>query len=117
MSSFFRFDTSPVDGDYRVIDVDYDRYAVVYSCTQLLFLKYELGWILTRDPMVNQSLVSEIVFCNATNTTLTQLVLQIDTGLEAFERNGISPTLTTVEHTTSCTYDPSTRCIDSANGL
>ena len=63
LSSFFRFDTSPVDGDYRVIDVDYDRYAVVYSCTQLLFLKYELGWILTRDPMVNQSLVSEIVFC------------------------------------------------------
>ena len=55
-----------MDGDYRVIDVDYDRYAVVYSCTQLLFLKYELGWILTRDPMVNQSLVSEI-FCYATN--------------------------------------------------
>ena len=67
-----------MDGDYRVIDVDYDRYAVVYSCTQLLFLKYELGWILTRDAMVNQSLVSEIVFCNATNTTLTQLVLHAD---------------------------------------
>ena len=61
-----------MDGDYRVIDVDYDRYAVVYSCTQLLFLKYELGWILTRDPMVNQSLVSEI-FCYATNTTLTHV--------------------------------------------
>ena len=56
--TFFRFDTSPLDGDYRVIDVDYDRYAVVYSCTQLLFLKFELGWILTRDQMVNQSLVS-----------------------------------------------------------
>ena len=62
-----------MDGDYRVMDVDYDRYAVVYSCTQLLFLKYELGWILTRDPMVNQSLVSEIVFCYATNTTLTHV--------------------------------------------
>ena len=48
----------PTDGDYRVLDVDYDRLAVVYSCTQLSFLKYELGWILTRDPMVNQSLVS-----------------------------------------------------------
>ena len=55
--SCFRFDTSPIDGDYRVIDVDYDKFAVVYSCTQLLFLKYELGWILTRDQIVNQSLV------------------------------------------------------------
>ena len=52
------FDTSPFDGDYRVIDVDYDRYAVVYSCTQYLFVKFELGWILTRDPVVNTSLVS-----------------------------------------------------------
>ena len=38
--------------------MDYDRLAVVYSCTQLAFLKYELGWILTRDPVVNQSVVS-----------------------------------------------------------
>ena len=44
-------------------------------------------------------------------------ILQIDTGLAAFARNGISPDLTTVEHTTSCSYDPSTRCIDSVNGL
>ena len=41
-----------------MLDVDYDRLAVVYSCTQLAFLKYELGWILTRDPVVNQSVVS-----------------------------------------------------------
>ena len=57
--SCFRFDTSPIDGDYRVIDVDYDKFVVVYSCTQLLFLKYELAWILTRDQIVNQSLVRE----------------------------------------------------------
>ena len=59
---FPSFDTSPFDGDYRVIDVDYDRYAVVYSCTQFLFVKYELGWILTREPTVNTSLVG---FCKS----------------------------------------------------
>ena len=91
------FDTSPTDGDYRVIDVDYERFAVVYSCTQLLFFKLELGWILTRRPNVNASL--------------------IDVGRTAFERNNISPDLTVVEHPGSCTYDPATRCIDSENGL
>ena len=57
-STLSSFDSNPADGDYRVLDVDYDRLAVVYSCTQLAFLKFELGWILTRDPVVNQSVVS-----------------------------------------------------------
>ena len=53
----FSFPTSPVDGDYEILDVDYDSYAVVYSCSQFLFFKYELGWILTRKPQVSQDLV------------------------------------------------------------
>ena len=68
--NFFRFNTSPLDGDYRVIDVDYDKFAVVYSCTQLLFLKYELGWILTRDQIVNQSLVCAVILVNMACMTI-----------------------------------------------
>ena len=54
----FRFPVSPVDGDYQVLEVDYASYVVVYSCSQILFFKYELGWILTRAPKVSQELVS-----------------------------------------------------------
>ena len=54
----YRFPTSPVDGDYEILDTDYDSYAVVYSCSQFLFFKYELGWILTREANVSQDLVS-----------------------------------------------------------
>ena len=56
----FRFPVSPVDGDYQVLEVDYASYVVVYSCSQILFFKYELGWILTRAPKVSQELVSAL---------------------------------------------------------
>ena len=56
----FRFPVSPVDGDYQVLEVDYASYVVVYSCSQILFFKYELGWILTRAPKVSGELVSAL---------------------------------------------------------
>ena len=56
----FRFPVSPVDGDYQVLEVDYASYVVVYSCSQILFFKYELGWILTREPTVSEELVSAL---------------------------------------------------------
>ena len=39
----------PVDGDYWVLGTDYTTYTVVYSCSQVGFLKLELGWVLTRE--------------------------------------------------------------------
>ena len=42
-----------------VIKTDYDNSAVIYSCSQVGTMKYELGWILTREPIVNQTLVSK----------------------------------------------------------
>ena len=41
-----------------MLEVDYESYVVVYSCSQILFFKYELGWILTRAPEVSQEIVS-----------------------------------------------------------
>ena len=55
----FRYDINPrARGTHKVIDVDYDTSAVIYSCSQVGTMKYELGWILTRDPIVNHTLVS-----------------------------------------------------------
>ena len=60
-ASSSRFPVSPVDGDYQVLEVGYDSYVVVYSCSQILFFKYELGWILTRAPKVPDELVSPLL--------------------------------------------------------
>jgi lipocalin len=38
------------DADYEVLDTDYDHYAVVYHCFNLLVARWELAWILVRDP-------------------------------------------------------------------
>ena len=46
-------------GTHTVIDVEYDTSAVIYYCSQVGTMKYELGWILTRDPIANHTLVSK----------------------------------------------------------
>ena len=48
---------SPVDGDYWILDTDYETYSVVYSCSQVAFLKLELGWVLTRQANPSEAAV------------------------------------------------------------
>ena len=35
-------------GDYRIVDTDYDNYALVFSCSDFYFFHVEFAWILTR---------------------------------------------------------------------
>ena len=35
--------------NYWVLETDYESYSVVYSCTQILELRNEFAWVLTRD--------------------------------------------------------------------
>ena len=53
-------------GDYRVVDTDYTSYSLVYSCNDFIFAKYELVWIISREPVMKQE-------------TLTKLLNQIET--------------------------------------
>lgn len=46
---YVRFSNYSPYADYEVLDTDYDNYAVVYSCFNLYFARWDLGWVLVRD--------------------------------------------------------------------
>jgi|ERR1719391_1135384 len=56
-----KFPGVPVDGDYWILETDYDNYAYVYSCVDFLFelIHFEFAWILTREPNADPSLVEK----------------------------------------------------------
>ena len=64
---------SPVDGDYWILDTDYESYSVVYSCSQVAFLKLELGWILTREANPSEATVSELLIKSTHSSNATTL--------------------------------------------
>ena len=45
-------------GDYRVLDTDYETFAVVYSCDPYIFFKDENVWILTRARTPDASVIT-----------------------------------------------------------
>jgi lipocalin len=47
-------------GDYQVVETDYEGFAVVYSCSDFFFARYEYVWILSRTPQVTEEKLNEI---------------------------------------------------------
>ncbi|TNV78151.1 hypothetical protein FGO68_gene14548 [Halteria grandinella] len=44
-------------GDYRVIDTDYETFALVYSCSSYYVAKSEYIWVLTREQNPDESVI------------------------------------------------------------
>jgi len=53
------FDLQP-RADYQIFDTDYKNFAIVYSCTNLLFAKYELIWIMSRQPEMDKNILENL---------------------------------------------------------
>lgn len=53
------FDLQP-RADYQIFDTDYDKYAIVYSCTNLVFAKYELIWIMSRETEMDKDMLEKL---------------------------------------------------------
>ena len=70
------FPFSPVPGDYKVLDTDYENYACVWSCVSDLvgLFHTEIGYILTREQEYNPEYVSTIMI----SSTMSNFRLILD---------------------------------------
>jgi len=56
------FPQPPSETNYRVLDVEYDRYAFVYTCnTVKKFMRKEILWVLTRSRRISTSTQMELM--------------------------------------------------------
>ncbi|XP_059082191.1 apolipoprotein D-like [Tigriopus californicus] len=89
------FPFNPIPGTYWVLDTDYENWAAVYSCTDVLGLvKAEFAWVLAREPVLSPELLA--------------------TAFEAYTSRGIDITeFETTVHDDGCTYEkPDPTCAD-----
>ena len=48
------------EANYNIVDTDYQSYTIVYTCSEKLFLKFELLWILTRERNPSPQLIDSV---------------------------------------------------------
>ena len=54
------FMTKFLEGDYRIVDTDYKKYSLVYSCVDVLFMKFEYVWIMSRNPTLEKDILEKL---------------------------------------------------------
>ncbi|XP_057366281.1 apolipoprotein D-like [Daphnia carinata] len=67
---------APADAPYWVLGTDYDKYAVVWSCTSRGFFNSQIAWILTRDQFPSTTTINTALAVMASNG-IDQSKLQI----------------------------------------
>ena len=55
---------TPGCGQYWILDTDYESFAAVYSCQDILLGRSVFAWILTRDKVPSQETVSRLSLFN-----------------------------------------------------
>ena len=45
-------------GNYWIVDTDYDSYSLVWSCTDLFVVNFDIAWILSRKRTLDDSTVT-----------------------------------------------------------
>lgn len=57
------FPQSPVDGDYWILDTDYENFSIVYSCVDYIFglIHFEFAWVLAREQNMDPALIQQAV--------------------------------------------------------
>nr|XP_036214561.1 apolipoprotein D [Bactrocera oleae] len=72
------------DADYWVLGTDYENYAVVYSCSNLLVAHSVVVWILTREAEPSEDIIKEAEnILTSQSISLRPLILTDQTGCPA----------------------------------
>mmetsp|Transcript_72761 Transcript_72761/g.100889 ORF Transcript_72761/g.100889 Transcript_72761/m.100889 type:complete len:157 (+) Transcript_72761:152-622(+) len=78
----------PTQSNYKIIGTDYTTYSIVYSCSAYVGGLYniEYAWVLTRDPLTDQSDIDSIT--TTTDAIFADKVPTYDTSLLQYTAQG-----------------------------
>jgi hypothetical protein len=59
--SYTSSEMSDYDGNYLILDTDYDNYSILYRCKNFVFVKTENVWVFSRKISMNETELNPIV--------------------------------------------------------